>query len=317
MKDMETSKDLDSGKRRKAKEKRLSQDTFVVQNLHLKQINIEELIHVIRGQKVMIDSDLAMLYEEETKYLKRSVRAHIKRFPDDFMFELTKEEYASLRCKNSTLNKRGGNRYPPYAFTKNGIAMLSSVLNSETAIDANIYIMRAFTKSYDFPPSSSDVSQRIANIEHHQIETDKRIDEVFKRLDAHTPATQGIFFEGQIFDAYQFVCGLVRKAKKSIVLIDNYVDETVLTLLDKRESSVTATIYTQHLSQQLQLDIDRHNAQYPPIEVKPFNRAHDRFLLIDEEVYHIGASIKDLGKKWFAFTLMRDITSQELLDKIN
>lgn len=317
MKDMETSKDLDSGKRRKAKEKHLSQDTFVVQNLHLKQVNIEELIYVVRGQKVMIDSDLAMLYGEETKYLKRSVRAHIKRFPDDFMFELTKEEVASLRCKNSTINKRGGNRYPPYAFTKNGIAMLSSVLNSETAIDANIYIMRAFTKSYDFPPSSSDVSQRIANIEHHQIETDKRIDEVFKRLDAHTPATQGIFFEGQIFDAYQFVCELVRKAKKSIVLIDNYVDETVLTLLDKRESGVIATIYTQHFSQQLQLDIARHNAQYPPIDVKPFNRAHDRFLLIDDEVYHIGASIKDLGKKWFAFTLMRDITSQELLDKIN
>ena len=312
---MDTSKDLDSGKRRKVKKQRLSQDTFVVQNLHLKQVNIEDLIYVVRGQKVMIDSDLAMLYGEETKYLKRSVRNHIKRFPDDFMFELTKDEYASLRCKSSTINKRGGNRYPPYAFTKNGIAMLSSVLNSETAIDANIYIMRAFTNSYDFPPSSSDVSQRIANIEHHQIETDKRIDEVFKRLDAHTPASQGIFFEGQIFDAYQFVCGLVRQAKKNLVLIDNYVDETVLTLLDKRDSGVTATIYTQHLSQQLQLDIARHNAQYPPIEVKPFNRAHDRFLLIDDEVYHIGASIKDLGKKWFAFTLMRDITSQELLDK--
>ena len=320
MKGMESSKDLDSGKRRKVKEKRLSQDAFVEQNLHLKQINIEDLIYVVRGQKVMIDSDLAMLYEEETKYLKRSVRNHIKRFPDDFMFELTKEEYASLRCKNSTIKSNGRgqhSKYPPYAFTKNGIAMLSSVLNSETAIDANIYIMRAFTKSYDFPPSSSDVSQRIANIEHHQIETDKRIDEVFKRLDAHTPATQGIFFEGQIFDAYQFVCGLVRQAKMSIVLIDNYVDETVLTLLDKRESDVTATIYTQHLSQQLQLDIARHNAQYPHIEVKPFNRAHDRFLLVDEEVYHIGASIKDLGKKWFAFTLMRDITSQELLNKIN
>ena len=312
---MDTSKDLDSGKRRKVKKQRLSQDTFVVQNLHLKQVNIEDLIYMVRGQKVMIDSDLAMLYGEETKYLKRSVRNHIKRFPDDFMFELTKDEYASLRCKSSTINKRGGNRYPPYAFTKNGIAMLSSVLNSETAIDANIYIMRAFTNSYDFPPSSSDVSQRIANIEHHQIETDKRIDEVFKRLDAHTPATQGIFFEGQIFDAYQFVCRLVRQAKKNVVLIDNYVDETVLTLLDKRDSGVTATIYTQHLSQQLQLDIARHNAQYPPIEVKPFNRAHDRFLLIDDEVYHIGASIKDLGKKWFAFTLMRDITSQELLDK--
>ena len=293
-----------------------SKDNFVVQNLHLKQINIEELIYEVRGQNVMIDSDLAMIYEEETKYLKRAVRAHIKRFPADFMFELTKEEYAALRCKNSTINKRGGNRYPPYAFTKNGIAMLSSVLNSETAIDANIYIMRAFTSKYSLG-GHTEVYQRIANIEHHQIEADKRIDEVFRRLDAHTPASQGIFFEGQIFDAYQFVCGLVRQSKKSIVLIDNYVDETVLTLLDKRESGVTATIYTQHFSQQLQLDIARHNAQYPPIEVKPFNRAHDRFLLIDEEVYHIGASIKDLGKKWFAFTLMRDITSQELLDKIN
>ena len=171
MKDMETSKDLDPGKRRKAKEKRLSQDTFVVQNLHLKQINIEELIYVVRGQKVMIDSDLAMLYEEETKYLKRSVRNHIRCFPDDFMFELTKEEYVSLRCKNSTIKSNGRgqhSKYPPYAFTKNGIAMLNSVLNSETAIDANIYIMRAFTNSYDFPPSSSEVSQRIANIEHHQ-----------------------------------------------------------------------------------------------------------------------------------------------------
>ena len=317
MKDKENSLNLVSGKKRAVKQERCDKDSFVVQNLHLNQINIEELIYEVRGQDVMIDSDLAMIYEEETKYLKRAVRAHIKRFPIDFMFELTKEEYAALRSKNSTINKRGGNRYPPYAFTKNGIAMLSSVLNSETAIDANIYIMRAFTKSYDFPPSSSDVSQRIANIERHQIETDKRIDEVFKRLDAHTPATQGIFFEGQIFDAYQFVCGLVRQAKKSIVLIDNYVDETVLTLLDKRESGVTATIYTQRLSQHLQLDITRHNAQYSPIDVKPFNRAHDRFLLIDEEVYHIGASIKDLGKKWFAFTLMHDITSQELLDKIN
>lgn len=290
MKDKESSESLGSGKKRKAKQVKSNKDSFVVQNLHLKQVNIEELIYVVRGQKVMIDSDLAMLYEEETKYLKRAVRAHIKRFPDDFMFELTKEVYAALRCKNSTIKSNGRgqhSKYPPYAFTKNGIAMLSSVLNSETAIDANIYIMRAFTKSYDFPPS------------------------------AHTPATQGIFFEGEIFDAYQFVCGLVRQAKKSIVLIDNYVDETVLTLLDKRESGVTATIYTQHFSQQLQFDIARHNAQYPPIDVKPFNRAHDRFLLIDEEVYHIGASIKDLGKKWFAFTLMHDITSQELLDKIN
>ncbi|MBQ9649525.1 MAG: ORF6N domain-containing protein [Prevotella sp.] len=292
---------------------------FKVQNLHLKEINIEELIYVIRGQRVMIDSDLAKLYNEETKYLKRSVRTHIKRFPDDFMFELTKEEYASLRCKSSTLKSAGRgqhSKYLPYAFTKNGIAMLSSVLDSDTAIEANIYIMRAFTKTYNLIPPNSDIYHRMAAIEHHQIETDKQINEVIRRLDAKVSPAQGIFYDGQVFDAYQFVCGLVRSATNNIVLIDNYVDETVLTLLDKRDSGVTATIYTQYISQQLQLDITKHNAQYPPIKVERFNHAHDRFLLIDDAVYHIGASIKDLGRKWFAFTKMQDITTEELLSKI-
>lgn len=131
------------------------------------------------------------------------------------------------------------------------------------------------------------------------------------------PPVEGIFYDGQIFDAYRFVSELIRKAKHRIILIDNYVDETVLTQLDKRADSVTATIYTQHVSQQLQLDIDRHNAQYRPIAVEHFNRAHDRFLLIDDEVYHIGASLKDLGKKWFAFTLMRDLSATELISRIS
>lgn len=157
------------------------------------------------------------------------------------------------------------------------------------------------------------VNQRIERLEQRVSRTEEKID-FFVRISL--PPQQGIFFDGQIFDAYRFASDLVRKAKKSIVLIDNYIDDTVLSLLDKRAADVDATIYTHHFNQQLQLDIERHNSQYPAIEVKQFNKAHDRFMLIDDEVYHIGASIKDLGKKWFAFTLMRDVTAQELLDKI-
>ena len=283
---------------------------------------IQSKIYEIRGQKVMLDFDLAEMYGTETKYLKRSVKNNIKRFPSDFMFELTKEEFDSLRCSFST-SKRGGTRYMPYAFTEQGIAMLSSVLKSQTAVEVNIRIMRAFVSMRRFIATNAQLFQRLETIEYHQLEmkqhqevTDKRIDEVFRRLDANIPPIQGIFYDGQVFDAYRFVSDLMRKAKRSIILIDNYVDDTVLTLLDKRGNGVTATIYTQRISNQFQLDVDRHNAQYSPIEIKQFNKAHDRFLLIDDEVYHIGASIKDLGKKWFGFTLMRDITANELINKI-
>lgn len=289
---------------------------FEVANCDLKTMRIESLIRFIREKQVILDTDLAMLYGVETKRLKEQVKRNIDRFPDDFMFELTREELNSLRSQIATSNGRGGTRYLPYAFTEGGIAMLSSVLKSGIAVEVNIRIMRAFVAMRQFLATNAQVFQRLANIEYHQIETDKRIDEVFKRLDANVQPQQGIFYDGQVFDAYQFVSDLVRKAKSSIALIDNYVDDTVLTLLDKRADNVTATIYTQHISQQFQLDINRHNTQYPAINVEHFNRAHDRFLLIDDEVYHIGASIKDLGKKWFAFTLMQDITTTELINKI-
>ncbi len=287
-----------------------------VANCDFQSINIEHLIYTIRGVQVMFDRDLAMLYGVETKVLNQAVKRNITRFPNDFMFQLTSEECS--RSQIVTLNiKRGQNiKYLPYAFTENGIAMLSSVLRSPTAIEANIRIMRAFTSMRHFLASNAQIFQRLSTIEYHQIETDKRIDEVFKRIDAQTPPQQGIFFDGQVFDAYRFVSDLIKKAKQSIVLIDNYVDDSVLSLLDKRESNVSAKIYTQNISPQLQLDINKHNGQYPVIEVNQFNKAHDRFLLIDDEVYHIGASIKDLGKKWFAFTLMRDITAKELIKKI-
>lgn len=286
------------------------------------QIDIQSMIKTVRGQQVMLDRDLATLYGVENRVLNQAVKRNSERFPEDFMFQLNKAEEDNLKSQNVT-SSWGGRRKLPYAFTEQGIAMLSSVLRSPMAVDVNIRIMRAFVAMRRFIISNAQLFQRIETIEYHQLEmkqqqeqTDKRIDEVFKRLDAKVLPTQGIFYDGQVFDAYHFVCDLIRKAKHNIVLIDNYVDDTVLTLLDKRENGVMATIYTQRISNQLQLDINRHNAQYSPIEIKQFSRAHDRFLLIDDEVFHIGASIKDLGKKWFGFTLMRDMTASELINKI-
>ena len=286
------------------------------------QIDIQSMIKTIRGQQVMLDRDLATLYGVENRVLNQAVKRNVERFPEDFMFQLNKAEEDDLKSQNVT-SSWGGRRKLPYAFTEQGIAMLSSVLRSPMAVDVNIRIMRAFVAMRRFIISNAQLFQRLETIEYHQLEmkqhqeqADKRIDEVFKRLDAKVLPTQGIFYDGQVFDAYHFVCDLIRKAKHNIVLIDNYVDDTVLTLLDKRETGVMATIYTQRISNQLQLDINRHNAQYPPIEIKQFSRAHDRFLLIDDDVFHIGASIKDLGKKWFGFTLMRDMTASELINKI-
>lgn len=285
-------------------------------------IDIQPMIKVIRGQQVMLDSDLSALYGVETRRLNEQVKRNIERFPDDFMFQLRKKELDNLMSQNAT-SSWGGTRKLPYAFTEQGIAMLSSVLKSQTAVEVNIRIMRAFIAMRRFIATNAQLFQRLETIEYHQLEmkqhqevTDRRIDEVFKRLDTDIPPMQGIFYDGQVFDAYRFVSDLIRKAKQSIVLIDNYVDDTVLTLLDKRSEGVSATIYTQRVSSQFQLDVDRHNSQYPLIEIKRFNKAHDRFLLIDNKVYHIGASIKDLGKKWFGFTLMRDITATELIKKI-
>lgn len=286
-----------------------------ITNRDIQSISIEPLIHFIRGWQILLDKDLAMLYNVETSQLNRQVKRNLERFPSDFMFQLNKEEVEILKCQNG-ISSWGGNRYLPYAFTENGIAMLSSVLRSPTAIEANIRIMRAFTSMRHFLTNNAQIFQRLSDIEYHQIETDKRIDEVFKRIDAQTPPQQGIFFDGQVFDAYRFVSDLIKKAKCSIVLIDNYIDDSVLALLDKRSDGVSAKVYTQNITPQLQLDLNKHNSQYPTITIEQFNKAHDRFLLIDEEVYHIGASIKDLGKKWFAFTLMRDITTQELIKKI-
>lgn len=300
--------------------------------------SIENLIHVIRGKQVMLDRDLARLYGVETRVLNQAVQRNIERFPDDFMFKLSKEEAESSRSQFvmlneedelsrsqfATLNGRGHNiKHLPYAFTENGVAMLSSVLRSQQAINVNIQIMRAFNAMRHFLASNAQAFQRLEIIERNQLalnvhlaENDKKFEEVFRRLDdGSTTPKQAIFYDGQIFDAYKFVNERIREAKKRIVLIDNYIDETVLAMLDKRGKDVTAKVYTKNISRQLSLDFEKHNAQYTPIEVEQFDRAHDRFLCIDDTVYLIGASIKDLGKKWFGFVKLEQ-TTDELLSKM-
>ena len=315
--------------------------------------NIENLIHVIRGKQVMLDVDLARLYGVETKRLNEQVKRNMDRFPEDFMFQLSKDEVDFLRSQIATIENGDNNvlrsqiatienegnglrsqivtldmrgrhvKYMPYAFTENGVAMLSGVLRSPQAISINIQIMRAFTTMRHFIASNAQVFQRLEIIEHtqlslvaHKEDTDKKFEEVFRRLDEGNAATkQVIFYDGQIFDAYSFINDRIREANKRIVLIDNYVDDSVLKMLDKRAKDVSAKVYTKFWTPQLPIDIKKHNAQYAPIDVEQFDRAHDRFLCIDDTVYHIGASLKDLGKKWFAFNRM-ELTTDELLSKI-
>ena len=301
-------------------------------------LQIEPLIRTIRGQQVLLDSDLAILYGVETKRLNEQVKRNIERFPDDFMFQLTKVELInlksqiatsntenhSLRSQNATIDNRGRHaKYLPYAFTENGIAMLSSVLRSPIAIQVNIRIMRAFTAMRQFIAANAQIFQRLDVMEQnqlaivaHQTETDHKLEEVFRRLDSgNVQPHQGIFYDGQIFDAYTFINDRIREATTHIILIDNYIDDSVLTILSKRADKVAATIYTKKPSAQLQLDIQKHNAQYTPIDIIAFDRSHDRFLCIDETVYHLGASIKDLGKKWFAFNRM-EMPTTELVQKL-
>ena len=284
---------------------------------------IENAIYTIRGQQVLVDRDLAMLYQVETKVLNQAVKRNIERFPERFRFQLTKEEMIELvtNCDRFKLLKHSS--VCPYVFTEQGVAMLSTVLRSATAVETSIKIMDAFVAMRHFVSFNAQLFQRLETIEYHQLEmkrrqeqTENRIDEIFDKINKSDMPQQGVFYDGQIYDAYTFVAGLVRIAECRIILIDNYVDDTVLTLLNKRNSNVAAYIYTDRISRNLQLDIDRHNSQYSPIMVGIYRMAHDRFLIIDDKVYHIGASIKDLGKKLFGFSLMQELTATELLTKI-
>ena len=280
---------------------------------------IRNLIYTIRGKQVMLDSDLASLYQVETKNLNKAVKRNIERFPASFCFQLTEEEVENLRFQfgTSSLNY-GGRSYLPYAFTEQGVAMASAILRSDIAVKMSVEIMEAFVEMRRMLISNASLFHRLDNIELRQLEADQKFEEIFKALESDKlHSEKGIFYNGQVFDAYTFVSDIIRKAGSSIILLDNYVDDTVLTLLGKRNDNVTATILTKSISHQLRLDLQRYNSQYTVIDIEIFSDAHDRFLIIDNtELYHIGASLKDLGKKWFAFSRM-DIEVGRMLQILN
>lgn len=275
--------------------------------------SIESKIFTVRGVQVILDGDLAKLYGVQTKVLNQAVKRNLKRFPESFMFKLTFEESQSLRSQFVTLKTepatRGSHKkYTPQVFTEFGIAMLSSVLNSEFAIQVNIEIIQVFVQLRRDLRNENFLYQRLDGFERKLIQHELKFDEILETINTKVSQEKGIFFNDQIFDAYVFSSELIASAKSSIVLLDNYIDETSLLQLSKRNSKVSCVIYTERLKDQLRLDLEKHNAQYPPIEIRLKKQFHDRFLIIDgRELYHLGASLKDLGKRWFAFSRMDEM----------
>ncbi len=293
--------------------------------------NIQSRIFTIRGLQVMVDKDLADLYQVETRVLKQAVKRNKNRFPEDFMFVLDNDEIDLLVSQSVIPSKKQLSGAKPFVFTEQGVATLSSVLTSDRAIEINIHIMRAFVQMRKFITNNALVFQEMAEMKQVLKQHDGKLEKVFEAIEAKAiKPEQGIFFDGQVFDAYVFVADLIKSAKKSIVLIDNYkvnsegregvlgyVDESTLMLLTKRKAGCTATIYTHTFSQKLQADLQKHNEQYASIEIKTFKKSHDRFLILDNNsVYHFGASLKDLGKKMFAFSKF-DKGALEVLGKLN
>ena len=279
--------------------------------------NIQNKIYTIRGVQVMLDRDLAELYGVENRVLNQAVKRNINRFPEEFMFQLTREEFEIWKSQIVTSNSdKMGLRKMPHVFTEQGVSMLSAVLRSEIAIEVSIKIINNFVQMRKFINSNALIFQKFEKIEQKLLSHEQQFEKVFDAIESKDiKPSQGIFYDGQIFDAYKFASDLIKSAKDSITLIDNYIDDTTLTLLSKNQD-IDITIYTHTISKQLKLDLQKYNSQYKPIKIKNFKDSHDRFMIIDEkEVYHIGASLKDLGKKWFAFSKF-DIEALSLLDKL-
>lgn len=280
----------------------------------------EGYIFMIRNKQVMVDRDLAYLYGVETKVLNQAVKRNVARFPEQFRFQLNQSENEQLVTDCDRFANLKHSTSLPYVFTEQGVAMLSAVLRSETAVQTSISIMDAFVRQRQFLARNADLFKWLDHVEKRQLanelKTDERFEQLFRALeDKSIKPKQGIFFDGQVFDAYVFVSDLIRSATRQIVLIDNYVDESVLTLLSKRKEQVSAKILTHAITPQLALDIEKFNRQYPVVEVQEFKLAHDRFLILDDDLYHIGASLKDLGKKWFAFSRM-EMSAIEMLGRV-
>lgn len=268
---------------------------------------IQNMIYTFRGKQVIIDRDLAYLYNVETKVLNQAVKRNISRFPESFRFQLSDDEKEKLVTNCDRFKSLKHSSSNPYAFTEQGIAMLSAVLKSDVAVEVSVKIMNSFVEMRNFLLSNREMFARLDRVELKQLETDKKLEEVFNYIAANIEVRQNIFFDGQIYDAFSFIVGLIGKAKKEIILIDNYVDVNTLNILCKKNHGVDVVIATSGKGSLSAKDITKFNAQYPKLSVKTNTNFHDRFLIIDKtEVYHIGASIKDAGKKSFGITKIED-----------
>ena len=296
----------------------MEENNLIVQN-ELSNEDIKKLIYTIRSKQVMLDSDVAMLYHYETKNINKAVKRNLDRFPEDFCFQLTEMEFQNLRFQFGTLNKKVNNgdvtrKYLPYVFTEQGISMLSGVLKNEIAVKVSVNIMRAFVEMRKFLMINGQVFERLTNMEYKLLEHDKKFDEVFNQLQLEDNIKQRIFFDGQIYDAYSLIIDIIKKANNKILIIDNYIDDSILKMLAKKKSNTEVIILTSDKSNIETLDIKKFNKEYPILKVSKTNRFHDRFIVIDnQEMYHLGASIKDLGKKCFAINRIEDT---EIIEKI-
>ena len=305
----------------------LQQESGQLPNIEISEVTIKNLIHVVRGQQVMLDSDLAMLYGVETKNLNKAMKRNEKRFPEDFCFQLTKDEYEYLKFQIGTsslqdvgvLYEHGGRRKLPYVYTEQGIAMLSAVLRSDIAIKVSVRIMKIFVELRRYFVQETFLIGKVNELEINQLEekiwrkqheekTEKQFEQVFDYIAEHKESNQKIFFNGQIYDAFSLLVDLVSRAEKRLILIDNYVDVETLNILAKKKADVNVVVYTSKNTKLSKVDIEKFNKQYPTIEVKYTEAFHDRFLFLDDEcAYHIGASIKDAGKKCFGINKIQDI----------
>ena len=309
--------------------------SIMIANKELEEIeynidNIKNLIYTIRGKQVMLDSDVAILYNYETKRINEAVRRNKERFPINFCFQLTEDETQNLRSQiaTSSLEKEnyGGRRTLPYVFTEQGIAMLSGLLKNEIAIQVSINIMNAFVEMRKFLVENGQVFERLSNVECKLLNQDRKLsiyernfEKIFDELQnkKQKEFNEKIFFNGQIYDSYSLIIDIIKSAKEKIVIIDNYIDDSILKMLSKKNENVEAIIITSEKSNLNKLDINKFNKQYPIVKIAKKDKFHDRFITIDnKELYHCGASLKDLGKKCFAINKMNDINFLKNIEKI-
>lgn len=282
---------------------------------------IKDLIHTIRGKQVLLDSDVARLYQYETKNINKAMKRNIDRFPDDFCFQLTIKELQAMWFQNGTTYeetnaKYRSEKYLPYVYTEQGVSMLSGLLKNDIAVQVSISIMRAFVEMRKFMSNHANMFHRLTTVEYKMLEHDKKFNQNFNELQKNEEAefTQKIFFEGQIFDAYSLIIDIIKSAKEKILIIDNYIDESVLKILSKKNKKVEVIILTLPNSKLMKLDITKFNKQYPTLKVARTNKFHDRFMIIDnKDIYHFGASLKDLEKKCFAINKMQDMSIVEYI----